>query len=242
MNRPVVIFTGGTGLLGRAVQKIAPDYLFPAQSEFDVTRPAQMETYAKAHGCDQVIHAAAFTSPPVVDKDPIRALEANIVGTANIVRLCAAFGAHLIYLSTDYVFDGQKGNYTETDPVSPVNRYAWSKLGGECAVRLYDRSLIIRTSFGPNVFPYEKAFVDQWTSREAVSVFASKLVLLARKETTGIIHVGGERRTVFQYARSLDPERIIGEISIKDVSFRVPVDTSLNCEQFKALIKDIGES
>ncbi len=55
---------------------------------------------------------------------------------------------------------GDQGNYKETDPVYPVNKYAWSKLGGECAVRMYDKSLIIRTTFGPNVFPYQKAFVD----------------------------------------------------------------------------------
>lgn len=71
------------------------------------------------------------------------------------------------------------GNYKETDPVYPVNKYAWSRLGGECAARLYDKALIVRTTFGPNVFPYEKAFVGQWTSRESVSVVAmmiSKLI------------------------------------------------------------------
>ena len=115
-----------------------------------------------------VVHAAAFTSPPKVDKDPARALDVNIIGTANLVRLCMARGLRLIYISTDYVFRGDRGNYREDDSLYPVNKYAWSKLGGECAVRMYDNSLIVRTSFGPNVFPYEKAFADQWTSRESV--------------------------------------------------------------------------
>lgn len=237
MKNRVVIFTGGHGLLGSEFRKVAPNYLYPSREEFDVTNYQQMEQYAQAYGCEQVIHAAAFISPPAIDKDPVKALEVNIVGTANVVKLCAQFRARLIYISTDYVFQGDKGTYSETDPVNPVNKYAWSKLGGECAVRLYDQSLIVRTTFGPNRFPYDKAFADQWTSREPVSVFARKLAALAEADALGVVHVGGDRRTVLQYARSLDPSRTIGELSVKDVAFKVPVDTSLNCERYKSLFK-----
>jgi dTDP-4-dehydrorhamnose reductase len=236
METKTVIFTGGSGLLGSEFRKLAPEYLYPGKAEFDIRDYAQMEKYAEPRGCSVLVHAAAFTSPPLIDKDPLKALEVNIVGTANTVRLCAKFGARLVYISTDYVFPGDKGLYRETDPVHPVNKYAWSKLGGECAVRLYDRSLIIRTTFGPNRFPYEKAFSDQWTSREPVSTFAKKLVRLVRSDACGVVHVGGERRTVLDYARSLDPSRNIAGLSIKDVAFKVPVDTSLNCERYNQLI------
>jgi dTDP-4-dehydrorhamnose reductase len=141
-----------------------------------------------------------------------------------------------MYICTDYVFQGDKGSYDESDPVHPVNKYAWSKLGGECAVRLYERSLIIRTTFGPNAFPFPKAFVDQWTSREAVSVIARKLAALAATDATGVVHVGGTRRTVWEYARSLDPSKLIGELSIRDVAFKVPVDTSLNCARCNEIL------
>jgi dTDP-4-dehydrorhamnose reductase len=146
------------------------------------------------------------------------------------------FGSRLIYISTDYVFNGEKGDYRETDPVYPVNKYAWSKLGGECAVRMYDKSLIIRTSFGPNIFPYQKAFVDQWTSRESVSAIARKIVALINRDITGVIHVGGTRKTVYEYAKGLDESKEIGKLSIKDISFNVPVDTSLNCEKYRGLM------
>ena len=236
MKKPTVIFTGGSGLLGSEFRKIAPEFLYPSAAEFNVTDYAQMERYAAGHGCDRVIHAAAFTSPPLVDKDPMKAVEVNIVGTANVVRLCQKFGARLMYVCTDYVFQGDKGQYQETDPVNPVNKYAWSKLGGECAARLYDKALIVRTTFGPDRFPYDRAFSDQWTSRQPVSVIARKLAALAASDAAGVVHVGGERRTVLEYARSLDPNRVIGALSVKDVAFRVPVDTSLNCERFNSLI------
>ena len=142
----------------------------------------------------------------------------------------------LIYISTDYVFKGDKGNYKETDPVYPVNKYAWSKLGGECAVRLYDNVLIVRTSFGPDIFPYEKAFTDQWTSREVVSVVAKKISSLIDSLAKGTIHIGSKRRTVFEYAQSHNQNKKIDKLSIHDVSFRVPEDTSLDCEKFDSLL------
>jgi len=233
-----VIFTGGSGLLGSEFKKILPDIDYPSSKQLNVTDYEQMRRYVERKGCELILHAAAFISPPLIEKDPLKALEVNIVGTANVVKVCMEFEARLIYLSTDYVFKGDKGNYKEDDPVYPVNRYAWSKLGGECAVRMYDKSLIVRTTFGANVFPYEKAFVDQWTSRESVGVIAKKISTLIDKDITGVIHVGGARKTVFEYAKSLDETRDIGKLFINDVAFEAPVDTSLNCDRYNELMAE----
>jgi len=101
---------------------------------------------------------------------------------------------------------------------------------------MYDNSLIIRTSFGPNVFPFPKAFVDQWTSREPVHSIAQKLVALIDQPITGTIHVGGPRRSVYEYAKSLDPNQEIGKLSTQEVSFKVPQDTSLACDYYHTLV------
>lgn len=236
-NHSKVIFTGGSGLLGSEFRKILPHIKYPSSSQFNVTNYKQMKEYVQSNDCELIVHAAAFISPPLIEKDPLKALTVNIIGTSNVVKLCIEFNVRLIYISTDYVFKGDKGNYRETDPVCPVNKYAWSKLGGECAAMLYAKALIVRTSFGPNVFPYEKAFVDQWTSRESVAVIAKKISALIGKNITGVIHVGGKRKTVFEYAKSLDPAKNIGELSIKDVPFNAPVDTSLNCDKYNELIE-----
>jgi len=228
-----IIFTGGSGLLGSEFQKIRGDIDYPWREDFNIANYEQMKEYVQSKGCDLLIHAAAFTSPPLIDKNPAEAIEVNIIGTANVVKLCMEFDLRLIYICTDYVFRGDKGLYKEDDSVYPVNKYAWSKLGGECAVRMYEKSLIIRTTFGPNEFPYEKAFVDQWTSRESVSVIAGMIAKLIDKDIMGTVHVGGERKTVFEFAKGLDPSKEIGELSVNDVSFNVPVDTSLNCERYK---------
>jgi len=231
-----LLVTGGSGLLGGELRRRLPDARFPTSAEFDVTDYGQMDAYLRGKDVTILLHAAAFTSPPRVDWEPDRALRVNVIGTANVVRLCMAHSLRLVYISTDYVFRGDQGNYAEDDPVFPVNKYAWSKLGGECAARMYDDSLIVRTTFGPNVFPYEKAFVDQWTSRQSVGEIAAKVVALLQRDVRGVIHVGGPRRTVFEYARSLDPERPLQPLSVSEVSFRVPSDTSLNTGRYDALM------
>ncbi len=236
INESTILFTGGSGLLGSKLKKIFPLSVFPSENEFNIIDFAQMENFMRGKLISTIFHGGAFTSPPKIDQDPLKAVEINIIGTSNMVKIASEINARLIYVSTDYVFKGDKGNYNEDDPVYPVNKYAWSKLGGECAVRLYDKSLIIRTTFGPDAFPYEKAFTDQWTSRESVSKIAGMIALLIKKDVTGVVHVGGRKKSVYDYAIGLDPSKKIGKISINDVSFKVPEDTSLNTEYCQKII------
>jgi dTDP-4-dehydrorhamnose reductase len=231
-----ILFTGGSGLLGSEIKQLLPAAQYPTSSQFNVTNYQQLQDFIKDKRIALLVHAAAFTSPPQVDKDPAKGVEVNIIGTANIVKLCMTQNIRLIYISTDYVFKGDQGNYKEDDSVHPVNKYAWSKLGGECAVNMYENALIIRTSFGPNVFPYPKAFVDQWTSRECVREIAKKIVTLTNTDLKGTIHIGGPRRTVYDYAKSLDPTKDIAPLSIHDISFAVPKDTSLDCRHYHQIM------
>jgi dTDP-4-dehydrorhamnose reductase len=233
-----LLVTGGSGLLGRHLRPLLPGALFPSHSEFDVTVAASAVWYLKDHGVTTVLHAAAFTSPPKINADPAQAVAVNILGTGNLVRACLELGVRLVYISTDYVFDGSKGLYEETDPVLPVNKYAWSKLGGECAVRLLDNSLIVRLSFGDRPFPYDKAFVDQWTSRLPVDDAARRIAAAAQSALTGVLHIGGPRRSVMEYARFVSPEKTVGELSLKDVTFTAPRDTSLNTARYDRELGD----
>jgi dTDP-4-dehydrorhamnose reductase len=231
-----ILFTGGSGLLGSEMKKLFPDAIFPDSSELDITEETityHFITHLKH--VDTVIHMAAFTNPPKTEKDPREALAVNIRGTCNIVDACVDTNKRLIYISTDYVFDGKRGNYKEDDPVNPINKYAWSKLGGECAVRLYDNSLIIRLSFGPNDFPYDGAYTDQWTSREPVADIAKKIEALIKNYVVGVIHIGSDRRTVYEYARSISPGKMLNKLSISDLDVGIPEDTSLDTTKYKTM-------
>lgn len=238
MNQKEILFTGGSGLLGSELKKLFPQANFPTSSEFNVTNYDQIREYIKNKDIKIILHAAAFTSPPKCEENPEKAIDVNIIGTSNIVKLCQKNNIKIIYISTDYVFKGDKGDYKEEDDVNPINKYAWSKLGGECAVRTYDNSIIIRTTFGPNEFPYEKAFTDQWTSRESVSYIAKKIAKVIKTNFKGIIHVGGTRKTVYEYAKKISPEKKIGELSIKEMKFKIPKDTSLNTELYEKVVRE----
>ena len=87
-----------------------------------------------------------------------KSIELNIIGTANIVKICSKMGIKVIYLSSGYVYQGKKGNYKETDAILPWNNYGWSKLGGEASVQMYKNSLIIRANISETPFVHNKAF------------------------------------------------------------------------------------
>ena len=239
-----ILFTGGSGLLGTEMKQLFPRELFPTSDEFNVSDSIEMFLYYRnkeneGYKIDTVVHMAALTSPPRVDLEPKEALNINIIGTANIVKLSFAHKCRLIYISTDYVFNGNSGEYLEEEPVCPVNLYAWSKLGGECAVRMYDNSVIIRTSFGPNEFPYEKAPIDQWTSREKVSDIALKIQKIIMSDFTGVIHVGYPgKRTVYDYAKTISPHKEIKKMFIQEMKANTPRDTSLDTGKFQSMFTE----
>lgn len=236
-NASPILLTGGSGLLGRELRKLLPDAYCPSSWGFDVTDFDSMRSFAKdiPEGKATLVHTAAYTFTQREKMDPLRAMEVNIIGTANVVKLCLLKKWRLLYMSTDYVFKGDRGGYGENDPVQPFNSYAWSKLGGECAVQLYDRSLIVRATFGPKPFPFDKAFNDQWTSKLDVSALALALVRLIQSDLVGVIHVGSDRRSIAEYARSVSPGKHIEEISVKSSPVAYPHDTSLDCGKFRAL-------
>ena len=80
-------------------------------------------------------------------------IKTNIIGTSNVTLLCMKLDIKLVYISTDFVYPSSEEPLEEWRNLNPQNEYAWSKLGGECAVRQYDKSLIIRTTFTERPYP-----------------------------------------------------------------------------------------
>lgn len=235
-----MVVTGGSGKLGAELKKLFPNAKFPGRAELDVTSEASMQSYFNNNPTKLIVHCAAFTSPPVCEKNPEKALLTNIIGTASLVRWAMKMDAKLIYISTEYVFSGREGLYSEIDPVLPVNRYAWSKLGGECAVEMLPKTkfLIIRCAFGPCPFPYDKAPYDQFTSREPVDVVAKQIGTLIDKNAHGIYHIGGWRKSVFEYAVGVSPDKDIRKCSRHDFDFMVPKDASLDTTKYREFTKE----
>src|SRR5262249_19499919 len=111
---------------------------------------------------DIVIHTAALTKVDECHHDPERARQVNTLGTATLAELAADAGARLVYASTDLVFDGAKGDYSEADEAKPLSIYGQTKLEAEHAVLAFTRHLVVRVSwlFGPSLNSGRNFFVQ----------------------------------------------------------------------------------
>ena len=144
MQKKIVI-TGGEGRFAQVLKRDNKklDILYPSKKELNILNINSINKYLKKNKPKYLIHAAALSRPMNIhDKQISKSIDLNIIGTANIVKVCSELKIKLIYFSTGYVYEGKIGNYKEVDPVLPVNNYAWSKLGGECAVAMYKNSFI----------------------------------------------------------------------------------------------------
>lgn len=228
-----ILITGGAGKLGSALANSMEGAHIGTRQNFDFTDVEMMTSFLDSNSeINTIVHCGAMVSPPKVNEHIDKAIKDNILGTALLSSLCFQRNIRLIYISTDYVFSGEKGNYNEQDELLPQNKYAWSKLGGECAVQMLKDFVIIRMSFGPDIFPYKAAFIDQYTSRESASEIVKKIKAIVLSSFKGVIHIGGSRKSVYEYALSIGSTNI-DQISIKDMNVKMPRDTSLNTDLYK---------
>jgi dTDP-4-dehydrorhamnose reductase len=147
--RPILV-TGGSGQLARALGAAGgPRVSVVGRPRFDFDRPETIAACVREVEPALVINAAAWTAVDLAETEPAAAWRANEAGPAALARLCAAAAIPLIHISTDYVFDGDKGApYLETDPTGPTGVYGASKLAGEIAVlAAHPSATILRTSW-----------------------------------------------------------------------------------------------
>lgn len=230
-----VLITGATGLLGKNILSIIDkgkyEVLSPSSLQMNVKDIQSVKRYFENNNIDICIHSAALTNVGNIEKDikiTQEAIYTNSVGTANILMCCMENDTKMVYISTDHVFDGKKGNYTKEDKINPLSKYAKTKAAGELLVRTYQNSLVIRTSFFGEKFPYEKAFIDQWSSKDYIDVMAPKILQACLSTSVGIKHVYSERRTLHEIATYRGDK--VEKIKMSDLGSSIPrpTDTSLN--------------
>lgn len=198
-----VIMLGGTGTLGSEFKKISNFIL----SGRDIDIVNENELYSKLDTIrpDIILLAAAETNSVNIDGNPIPAIETNIKGAVNVTKYCIERDIRLVYISSDYVYDFNSDNHQEDEALKPFNLYAWTKLGGECAVRAHKNSLIIRTSFGASEYPYEFAYTNRFVSKDYVDVIAPMIKDLTLSDEVGIINVGTGEKTLYELAKQRNP-------------------------------------
>ena len=208
-----VAVTGAAGMLGRelaAVLSAAPqrhELVLLTRSGCDITQPKVVRTSLAAARPQVVIHAAAYTDVDGCELDPGRALQVNTEGTRHVAQAAAECRARLIYISTDYVFDGtQRRPYTEADTPNPLSVYGRSKLEGEHAVREHPDHLVVRTAwvYGRYGRHFISAILQRAQRGQPLRVvqdqvgcptwtrdLAQALAALLASDATGIVHAAG---------------------------------------------------
>ncbi len=223
-----VLITGASGRIGRSLleyttQDIEVEVLLGpddpqltgyAWYRSDITDYGKTKMAVTCADPDIVIHLAAMTDVDACERNPDTALAVNGYGAGNVAESCAACGAKMVLVSTDYVFDGLSGPYSEEDSPNPVNAYGRSKLEGEHAASAHVKDLLIfriSVPFGKRIEDADHNFVswlieqlqngnavscanDQFTTPAYLDEFSKVLWKLVGKDISGIIHYGTSDR------------------------------------------------
>ncbi len=234
-----IFLTGGSGRLGTELRALLPGIVAPPRGEMDVREPAQIDAALDAAAPEVVVHAAAYTDVAGAENDRAACWDVNVNGTFHVIDAVRARGLRLVHISTDYVFAGTTGGYREDDPPGPVrNYYALTKLAAEALARLVTDHLVIRTSFRDRAWPYPVAFADVHTSQDFVDVIAPEIaraVVHCREIPYDTLHIGTERKSVYDLARRRSPDVRRG--SRTEASVELPEDISLDTSRWELLKK-----
>ena len=202
MKNKKIIMTGGSGRFAKVFKKInqKEKIFYPSKKNLDINNINSVRRYIKKIKPDYLIHCAALSRPMNIhEKNINKSISTNIIGTANIVKICSQEKIKLIYFSTNYVYPGKKGNYKETDPVLPWNNYGWSKLGAEAAVQMYKNSLIIRACMTEKPFIHSHAY----SNVKSNFIFHEEIANIFLKfiDKKGVINIGGKSQTIYKFAK-----------------------------------------
>ena len=231
-----IVVTGGTGRFGLVLKKVKTEnnIFFPKKNELNILNYKSIIKYIKKTNPKIIIHLAGLSRPMKVhDKEIIKSIDLNIIGTANITKACVEKNIKLIYFSTNYIYPGRIGNYRETDSLLPSNNYAWSKLGGESSVHLYKNSLILRVCMTEKPFVHKAAFVNvknNFIYQEQVADMIFELL-----DQKGIINIGGKAQFIYDFIKKDNKE--IKKIYLKKGNNKIPFDSSMNISKLKKLLK-----
>ena len=233
-NKAIVV-TGGSGRFGKILkEKNFSNFVYPTRRELDILNILSIEKYLKKKKPKILIHLAGLSRPlDLHEKQIERSISLNIQGTCNLVIICKKLNIKIVYFSTSYVYPGIRGNYKEGDPVLPSSNYAWSKLGGECAVQMYKNSLILRICMTERPFIHKSAFSDVKLN----FIFQDEVVNILKKviNKRGVLNIGGPTKTVYDFAKKYNPN--VKKISSKNLKkIKYQKNMSMNLAKLNKII------
>ena len=234
MNSKILV-TGGDGRFAKILKDKNKklNLVFCSKKQLDILSIKSIKKNFVKQKPKIIFHCAGLSRPmDIHEKNIIKSIDLNIIGTANLVKVCKLYKIKLIYFSTGYVYEGKKGNYKETDAVKPFNNYGLSKLGGECAVAMYKKSLILRITMMEKPFTHSAAF----TNLKSNFMFHEDLVEILPKiiNETGIINIGGKSQSVYNFVKKYN--KLVKKTKLNKDS-KLPLNQTMNLSKLKKYLK-----
>jgi len=197
-----ILLLGGTGNLGSHLSlkmlERGIEFDAPTSEQCNLNNPHEIHF----RNADIVIHSAGFVNTTEAENNPDKCIDANVIGTNNVVRMCRKLNKRLVYISSEYVFSGKDSPYTNQSGVDPVNVYGMTKACGELLVKTLTNYAIIRAPFIRDVvFNHPKAFSNQYTSRQYVHQVTDDILDLSIGNEIGVKHVVGKYQSVLDLAK-----------------------------------------
>lgn len=174
-----ILITGITGQLGHDVYRTLKDkypninIYAPTQEELDITDSSNVKKYIDNTKPDVIIHCAAYTNVEKSEEYQADCYNVNVNGTKNIVKASLKYQSKIIFISSDYVYDGTKKDiYTEEDLPNPINYYGTCKVLGEDAIKENNKHFILRTSwlFGINGNNFLKSMIKLSETKKELDI------------------------------------------------------------------------
>ena len=270
-----LLVTGASGLLGSKIVGLArEDYeviplhntnsLHPNSLKLDITNQNQVFNLFNKLKPDAAIHTASETNVDKCETEKEHAWKINVDGTRNIAVACNQVSAKLVYISTDYVFDGEKGNYKEQDKPNPINYYGITKLEGENQVAKHCQNyVILRTSVLYGWHPWKQNFAtwvinslkqkkemsiveDHFNTPTLADNLAEITIETIQKDLQGLYHASGSQRiSRYEFAQQIAKAFNLNQNLIKPVKMsqltawiaKRPKDSSLNTSKIQKQLK-----
>ena len=234
MNRKKILVTGGNGRFSKVLKEKNKglNLYFASKKECNILKDSSIIKIIQKIKPSIILHTAGLSRPMSIHETNIeKSIDLNIIGTANLVKICKRFNIKIIYFSTSYVYEGSKGNYKESDPVKPFNNYGISKFGGECSVLMYENSLILRITMTEKPFMFKKAYsnlIANYMYHEDLVKILPKII-----DKKGILNVGGKTQSIYEFAKSK-------KLQIKKIklinSKKLPLKQSMCLDKLKKIL------
>jgi len=219
----------GDGLLGSEIyRQTGWDYVSRKKDKIDFRYPNSYKKYLKEF--DVIVNCIGHVD--VYSKDRQTHWDINYKAVSDLVDLCNEHSAALVHISTDFVYTNSIENASENDvPVHNRNWYGYTKLLSDAHVQLKsDDYLLIRTSYKPRPFPYDKAWTSQKGNFDYVDNIASIIIKLIDNNSRGVYNVGTESKTMFELAR-----RTNGAVKPSDKLYHESMPTNITMDLQKLM-------